>query len=83
LLGVALFVPVIGGLYTRRAGTPEALASIAAGIGTLLAVTYTTGGRGFSDLLNPNLLGLVAAAIAFLIVMAVRRSPSASMRRAR
>lgn len=71
LLGVSLFVPVIGGLYTRRAGTPEALASIAAGIATLLVVTYTTGGRGFG-LLNPNLLGLGAAALAFGVVMLVR-----------
>lgn len=71
LLGVSLFVPVIGGLYTRRAGTPEALASIAAGIATLLVVTYTTGGRGFG-LLNPNLLGLGAAALAFGVVMVVR-----------
>ena len=70
LLGVALFVPVIGGLYTRRPGTPEALASIAAGIATLLIATYATGGYG---LLNPNLLGLAAAAIAFTVVMAVRR----------
>lgn len=72
LLGVSLFVPVIGGLYTRRAGTPEALASIAAGIVTLLAVTYTTGGRGFG-VLNPNLLGLGAATLAYTAVMAVRR----------
>ena len=72
LLGVSLFVPIIGGLYTRRAGSPEALASIAAGIITLLAVTYTTGGRGFG-LLNPNLLGLGAAALAYIAVLAVRR----------
>ena len=32
LLGVSLFVPIVGGLYVRRAGTPEALASVAAGI---------------------------------------------------
>ncbi|HET9265472.1 MAG TPA: sodium:solute symporter family protein [Vicinamibacterales bacterium] len=72
LLGVSLFVPVVGGLYIRRAGAPEALASIAAGIATLLAVTYTTGGRGFG-LLNPNLLGLAAAAIAFFGMMAIRQ----------
>src|SRR4029453_13646834 len=34
LLGVSLFVPVLAGLYARRAGTPEALASIFAGIST-------------------------------------------------
>lgn len=68
LLSVSLFVPVIGGLYTRRAGAPEALAAMAAGIITLLFVTYTTGGRGY-DLLNPNLLGLGASALAFVLVM--------------
>lgn len=77
LLGVSLFVPVIGGLYTRRAGAPEALASIAAGIGTLLAVTYTTAGRGFG-LFNPNLLGLGAAGVAFFVVMAIRRPQAVS-----
>lgn len=71
LLGVSLFVPVIGGLFTRRAGAPEALASIAAGIGTLLLVQCSTGGRGYG-IFNPNLLGLMAATIAFGIVMALR-----------
>ena len=72
LLGVSLFVPVVGGLFTRRAGTPEALASIAAGMITLLVVQFTTAGRGYG-ILNPNLLGLMAAGAAFGIVMAVRR----------
>ena len=74
LVGVSLFVPVVGGLFVRRAGTPEAFASIAAGIATLLAVQFTTGGRGFG-ILNPNLLGLAAAALAFGVTMAVRRGP--------
>jgi SSS family solute:Na+ symporter len=75
LLGVSLFVPVIGGLFTRRAGAPEALASIAAGIGTLLAVHFTTAGRGYG-ILNPNLLGLAAAAVAFAVVFAMRARAS-------
>ena len=74
LLSVSLFVPVIGGLVTRRAGPVEALASMAAGIATLLFVTYTTNGRGYG-LFNPNLLGLGAAALAFVAVMTVRRQP--------
>jgi SSS family solute:Na+ symporter len=74
LLGVSLFVPVIGGLVTRRAGTPEAFASITAGVATLLAVSFATGGRGFG-VWNPNLLGLMAAGIAFAGVMIVRRPP--------
>jgi SSS family solute:Na+ symporter len=72
LLGVSLFMPVIGGLYSRRAGAPEALTSIAAGIVTLLFFTFMTDGKGYG-LLNPNLLGLGAAAVAFFAVMAVRR----------
>jgi SSS family solute:Na+ symporter len=74
LLSVSLFVPVIGGLVTRRAGPAEALASMAAGIATLLFVTYTTSGRGYG-LLNPNLLGLGAAALTFVAVLAARRRP--------
>jgi SSS family solute:Na+ symporter len=69
LLGVAFFVPVIGGLYVRRAGPPEALASMAAGIGTLLVFTY---GIPTSGILNANLLALVAAAVAYFGVMAIR-----------
>ena len=65
LLGVSFFVPLIGGLVSRRAGAPEALASMAAGILTLLFTTYVTGGLG---VLNPNLLGLAASALAFVLV---------------
>jgi SSS family solute:Na+ symporter len=78
LLSVSLFVPVIGGLVTRRAGPVEALSSMAAGILTLLFVTYTTNGRGYG-LLNPNLLGLAAAAVVFVAVMAVRRQRELSV----
>jgi solute:Na+ symporter, SSS family len=69
LLGVAFFVPVIGGLYVRRAGPPEALASMAAGIGTLLLFTY---GITVSGIFNANLLALIAAAVAYFGVMAIR-----------
>lgn len=71
LLSVSLFVPVIGGLYTRRAGTGHALIAIAAGVGTLLFVQFTTGGRGWGWW-DPTLLGLIAAASAFLIAMGIR-----------
>jgi SSS family solute:Na+ symporter len=72
MLGVSLFVPVVGGLITKRAGPAEAVASIAAGVVTLLVVQVQTEGRGFG-ILNPNLLGLIAAAAAYLAVMGVRR----------
>ena len=74
LLGVSLFVPIVAGLYFKRAGTPEALASVAAGIVTLLVLRsqpWTAGSIWF----NPSVAGLVAAALAFLTVAAVRRPP--------
>ena len=71
LLGVAFFVPVIGGLYVKRAGPVEALASMAAGIGTLLLFTYGISLSGFG-ILNANLLALAAAALAYFGIMAIR-----------
>jgi solute:Na+ symporter, SSS family len=71
LLGVSLFVPVLGGLFTRRAGSAEALGSIAAGVLTLLVVRFWVAGR--APWLDPTLTGLVAAALAFFAILAVRR----------
>jgi len=74
LLGVSLFVPVLGGLYSRRAGSREALAAIAAGVTTLLVVRFGVAGR--HPWLDPTLSGLVAAALAFCLLMVFRvRSP--------
>lgn len=74
LLVATLFVPIIGGLYTRRAGSPEALASIAAGIVTLLVVRFMLAAR--MPWLDPTLAGLVGAAVAFVLTMLVRRPQS-------
>jgi solute:Na+ symporter, SSS family len=71
LLGVSLFVPILAGLYSRRAGTPEALAAIAAGVATMLAVQFTTAGRGVAGL-TPALIGIVAAWSGFAIVFLSR-----------
>jgi SSS family solute:Na+ symporter len=62
LLGVTLLVPVVGGLFVARAGSREALASIAAGVTTWLAVRYVVGSGGWMD---PTLMGLAAALLAF------------------
>jgi SSS family solute:Na+ symporter len=67
LLGVSLFVPILAGLYSRRAGTPEALTAIAAGVAAMLAVHLTTEGRGVAGL-TPALVGIAAAALGFTIV---------------
>jgi SSS family solute:Na+ symporter len=71
LAGVSLFVPVIAGLAGGRAGVPEALAGIAAGILTLLAVTLATAGQGYG-IFNPSLIALAAATLAFTIVYLAR-----------
>jgi SSS family solute:Na+ symporter len=77
LLGVSLFVPILGGLYVRRAGTAEALAAIAAGVGTMLAVHIATGGRGYG-VLTPALTGFTAASVAFFVVLALRSGSQAA-----
>lgn len=71
LVGVSLFVPVVAGLAGRRGGAPEALASIGAGIVTLLVVQLATEGRGYG-LFNPSLIGLFAAAAGFVLVWLAR-----------
>jgi SSS family solute:Na+ symporter len=68
LLGVSLFVPVLGGLYSRRAGKAEALGAIAAGVVTLLVVRFGFAGR--YPWMDPTLAGLIAAAVAFFVMLA-------------
>ncbi len=71
LLGVSLFVPIVAGLYTRRPGTPEALGSILAGIGGALAMRWLPHPPYWW--LDSGMVGLAAAAAAFMLVFAVRR----------
>jgi solute:Na+ symporter, SSS family len=71
LLGVTLLVPLVVGLHSRRFGAAEALASIAAGVITVLAVGLATGGVGFG-FWTPNALGLLAAGFGFALMAAAR-----------
>ena len=66
LVGVSLFVPVVAGLYRRRASAPEALAAIAGGIVTVVAAQVWNGGRPIG-VFTPAMLGLAAAVTAFAI----------------
>jgi len=64
LLVVTLFVPVMGGLYVRRAAERHALAAIAAGVITLFVLRIRLFGpitAGF----DPTLCALGVAALAF------------------
>jgi SSS family solute:Na+ symporter len=72
LLGVSLFVPVLAGLYVRRAGMAEAIAAIVGGVSFVLAVQLS-GQAGRAVWTNPNVGGLTAAALACGLVMIVRR----------
>jgi SSS family solute:Na+ symporter len=67
LLAVALFVPVVLGLYWPRMGTPGALASIFAAIAADLAAYFSTGGRGFG-LLSPPAIGILTGLLAAIAV---------------
>ncbi|MBI2829164.1 MAG: sodium:solute symporter family protein [Acidobacteria bacterium] len=70
LLVVTLFVPILGGLYTTRARSGEAIAAIAAGVIVMFFVRL-----GFVvnyRWLDPTLAGLVAASTAFATVAALR-----------
>ncbi|MCP3960055.1 MAG: sodium:solute symporter family protein [bacterium] len=66
VLSVSLFVPVVAGLHFRRAGTPEALAAIGAGVAALFATPELPG------IWTPNTIGLIVSALAFGIVALAR-----------
>ncbi|MDO8677061.1 MAG: sodium:solute symporter family protein [Acidobacteriota bacterium] len=70
LLIATLFVPVVGGLVFPRATSREALAGIAFGIGTLLAVYFGTDRTGWWD---PGTWGLIGSAVGFGLMMVFRR----------
>lgn len=75
LLTVSLLVPIVGGLYSG-AGKTEALSAIGAGVVTLLVIRLGLAGR--YPWIDPTLLGLVAAAVAFFLAAHFRReSPHA------
>jgi SSS family solute:Na+ symporter len=71
LLSVSLFVPVLAGIFSRRGEVPEALAAVGGGVTVLLTIHLLTGGEGFG-IWSPTLIGLVAAGLAFLLVLVAR-----------
>lgn len=73
LLSVSLFVPVLFGIYSKKGGTPEALAAICSGVMVLLFVHFMTEGSGFG-VWSPTLVGLMAASGSFLLVLIARRT---------
>jgi SSS family solute:Na+ symporter len=76
LVGVSLFVPVVGGLFVPRAGRAEAVASISAGVGVTLVLHVATAGQGAGPV-TPALAGIAASAVAFGAVLASGRPAEA------
>jgi SSS family solute:Na+ symporter len=72
VMSVMLFVPIVAGLHTRRPGAAEALVAIVVGLLARFAVARS-GLPAISPWLDPTLLGIVASALAFALVFAVRR----------
>jgi SSS family solute:Na+ symporter len=66
LLGVALFVPIVGGLYVARTTTRDVWPAITAGVAAMLLVQVATRGRGWGAM-TPALGGLLAANAAWVI----------------
>jgi SSS family solute:Na+ symporter len=69
---VSLFVPILAGLYIRRANANAALVSMAAGVITLFVARFIVAPSGWWR--DPLLLGLAAAAIGFATVVALHSS---------
>jgi solute:Na+ symporter, SSS family len=63
LLGVSLFFPVLGGLFTRRASSMTALTSIVVGVAACLAALFVEHPPDWW--LDPGVVGLAAAGLAF------------------
>jgi SSS family solute:Na+ symporter len=82
LVGVSLFVPIVGGLFVRGARPAHAFASMAAGIGVTLVVHLATGGRGIAGVISPAFAGHLAAALVFgLALTTLLTSSSKTTRR--
>ena len=71
LLTATLVVPLLGGLWSARAGTREALAAMGAGTAATLAAHLTA--AHLPRTLTASMLGIVAAGLAFLLALALRR----------
>ena len=72
LIGVSLFVPIVGGLYVRRTSASGALATMIAGVCAALMVQVATGGRGWGAV-SPAIAGLAAAAGVWMVTLGVFR----------
>jgi SSS family solute:Na+ symporter len=79
LLVVTLGVPIVGGLYSRRAVERDALAAIATGVVTLLVLFGLRVGLADAPAwIDPTLGGIVAGALAYLASIVVGGDPASA-----
>jgi len=71
VITVCLFIPVLAGLYLRRAEIPEAFGSIIGGLSALAVLQLSNNNQGIVGL-TPAMIGLIAAFIGCTTVGAFR-----------
>jgi SSS family solute:Na+ symporter len=77
VIAVSLFVPVLAGLYMRKPRAADALAAIAGGVVTVVAIQFGNGGQTIAGL-TPPMIGLIVAAAAFAGAMVISSGRSVS-----
>ncbi|MEM7417602.1 MAG: sodium:solute symporter family protein [Gemmatimonadota bacterium] len=75
IMSVSLFVPLVAGLYSRRPGVPEALGAIGTGVTVLLGTNVAASAGWVSSSVGRSAtgIGILASAVVFALVLAVRR----------
>lgn len=77
VLGVTMFVPVVGGLVSHRARAHEAIGAIAVGICALSLIALGSLSARH-PWLDPTLAGLISSGAAFFLILTVRRLGSSA-----
>ena len=73
IMGVSLFVPILAGLFSRRAATADALAAIVAGIAIVGGLKLWPTALSIAGV-TPAMAGLAGSITAFFAVQLIRRA---------
>jgi SSS family solute:Na+ symporter len=73
IMGVSLFVPILAGLFSRRAATADALAAIVAGIAIVGGLKLWPAALSIAGV-TPAMAGLAGSITAFFVVQLIRRA---------
>jgi len=73
IMGVSLFVPILAGLFSRRAATADALAAIVAGIAIVGGLKLWPTALSIAGV-TPAMAGLAGSITAFFVVQLIRRA---------